>query len=233
MDGTALGVTFYEGSWAPAAAAGTVPQPPLAVTAERPNPLLVAPLPSATAVREERRRVWQVLPTVEEKDPPGWLIGKLIHEAAEAWRFPEPGFDAWVTARARYYGVSDALRRPLLIARVRLLLLRLRESPLFHLIEGAQRRFHEVPYTLPEEGATGVIDLLLEDVTGRWIIIDFKSEPRTGVRFPRDEHVTQIRRYGAAASRLLGVVPALWLCYLDDDGRVEIRKVDAGKAAVR
>ena len=233
LDGTALGVTFYEGSWAPPAAAGAASQPPLAVAAGRPTPLLVAPLSSTTEVRDERRRVWQVLPTVEEKDPPGWLIGKLIHEAAEAWRFPEPGFDAWVAARARYYGVSDAVRLPLLTARVRLLLLRLRESPLFHLIEGARRRFHEVPYVLPEEEVTGVIDLLLEDVTGRWIIIDFKSEPRIGARFPRDEHVTQIRRYGAAASRLLGTVPALWLCYLDDDGRVEIRKVDAGKASAR
>jgi hypothetical protein len=171
-------------------------------------------------------RIWRVAPRTATRWCPAWVIGKLVHAAIAAWRWPdESDFAAWCTAAAHTYGlgsgpqVDDALRR------TRRLLRQLRLHPLYAEMAAADERYHELPYTSPDgEGPYGQIDLLFRRGES-WTLVDFKTDRI------RDEHGhvamvevrgyrEQVARYAAAVEHYLGVSPRCLLCLLDDRGAV-------------
>jgi ATP-dependent helicase/nuclease subunit A len=208
-------------------------------------PPLLAPLTSLAAQIDERtadqervprRRVWSVVPAVEHPRAPAWVIGSLVHEALAAWRFPaeaDPEFWRWGEARARGYGVTDGRQRADAVRRTRLLLLRFRSHALFGEMDGADRRLHEVPYSIVVDGRVerGIIDAVYQR-QGAWTLVEFKTDHVTDqADFARmlaeEDYVGQAQRYATAAETLIGRQPKVVLCMLNYAGAVYVHRVAA------
>jgi len=209
------------------------------VAVSLPPPLLalVAAEPVGTdgrAAEQERdpgQRVWRVVPAAARPRAPAWVVGKLVHAALAAWRFPDgdSAFERWAEGQARSYGLTDADQLADAVCASRKLLLRFKEHPLHAEMAGAGRRVHEVPYSLAtSEGRieNGIIDALyLRDSV--WTIVEFKTDHvRDAAALDRllmeADYLAQAERYAAAVERLLGSRPAVSLCLLDYAGGVHV-----------
>jgi ATP-dependent exoDNAse (exonuclease V) beta subunit len=145
----------------------------------------------------------------------------IVHEALAAWRFPDTEFERWARARARAHGIIDSGELTAAVDQSRLLLARFRNHPRFQEMDSAERRLHEVPYSLMEDGSveSGSIDALyLKD--GIWTIIDFKTRRMPKVKnieslLAKEGYLDQARRYLVAVQRLLGRPPRCFLCLLN------------------
>ena len=198
-------------------------------------PLLQDPLPATelddTENVETPQRVWQVVPTAQRPEAPAWVIGSIVHEALALWRFPEPGFETWVTARAREYGLTDPRQLSHAYTDTERLLGRFIKHPRYQEIRSADRRLHEVPFHLQVNGSmkTGYIDLLYQK-GGIWRLIDFKTdriqdEAALQQVLMEKDYKQQVQSYGAAVQKLMGVNPLLELCWLDYPGDISFTSV--------
>ncbi|HRF47034.1 MAG TPA: UvrD-helicase domain-containing protein [Anaerolineales bacterium] len=157
----------------------------------------------------------------------GLVVGRLVHQALRRWRFPgDAGFENLMVAAARVERLIDTEQAGPHVTRAGLLLERLRADPGWVELNTAQRDgrlHHEVPYFLPGLGA-GAIDLLYQDVSGGWGIVDFKTDVILEGESPEDQvrsgYHAQLRRYIDAVRILLNVVPTARLCWLDHHGNV-------------
>jgi len=230
--------------------AGQVEESPLTLTlspaGERELARLATPSPFALArpygaapageagrdrVPEAPDRVWRVVPRRRGLHAPAWLVGKLVHVGLRLWRFPgEPGLDEALRAAARSAGLADEGQIAGAAAEAARLLARFRRSELCRELEVGERR-HEVPYGLPAD-PWGRIDLLAQRPDGAWWLLDFKTDRLQGeaeLRARVEKYAPQLRRYGQAATALLGQAPRLLLCFLDYEGKVHLQEVDSGQ----
>jgi ATP-dependent helicase/nuclease subunit A len=210
--------------------------PPAAASMPAPDtPLLLDAVQAATApIDETPPRVWRVV--AARRWAPGWVIGKLVHAALAAWRFPgDDGFDAWCRVQARSQGL-DAVQLDHAVRRTRRLLANFRSHPRYAEIDAAEVRRHEVPYALAADAAGGApafgqLDLLFRS-GGQWSVVDFKTDhlhdERARLQLLADGvYQAQIERYLAAMDALLGVRPRGLLCLLDDRGACSVIEVGA------
>jgi ATP-dependent helicase/nuclease subunit A len=207
-----------------------------------PPPLLM-PLPSLGERVDERtadqeriplQRVWRVVPAVQRPRAPAWVIGSLVHEALAAWRFPaglDPDFERWGEARARGYGITDAHQIADAVRRTRQLLVRFQAHALFREMDGAERRLHEVPYSLMEceRVESGIIDALYQ-CDGDWTIVEFKTDrirDQAGLErlLAEEDYVAQAQRYLSATKELLGQPSRFILCLVNYIGTVHIHEI--------
>ncbi len=203
--------------------------------------LLVAPveagrqeLDETLRAREQEpgQRVWRIVPARRRPHAPAWVVGALVHEALAAWRFPDETFAEWVGARARGHGLagSDLLRDA--AYQTATLLRRFQAHPLFREMDGAQRRLHEVPYSLlAADGQVigGIIDALYLH-EGRWTLVEFKSDHiGDEAAFKRvmaeKDYRSQVEGYMAAFEQLLGQQPRAILCLLNYTQTVRLETV--------
>jgi len=109
-------------------------------------------------------------------------------------------------------------------------------------MDSADRRLHEVPYSLVVDGRveSGIIDALyLRE--GIWTIVEFKTDDvRDQTAFEallaEEDYLRQARRYLSAAEQLLGQRPRFILCMLNYAGAVHLEThlvVQAGKDTIR
>jgi ATP-dependent exoDNAse (exonuclease V) beta subunit len=231
LQDAAVRATIYE----PQFAATIMPPPP--TTAEAPlgrptTPPLQEPVTEETfsgeGDEETPQRVWQVVPTTQRPEAPAWVIGSIVHEALALWRFPGSGFDAWVTARAREYGLTDSQQLQHTRAETTRLLRRFQQHPLFEEIEAAEKRLREVPYSYQHKGQTetGYIDLLYP-YAGTWTVVDFKTDRvQDEVALQRllaeKDYKRQLQQYGTAVQQLLGGTSRLMLCFLNYRDEVRV-----------
>jgi len=195
-------------------------------------PVLAHPLPLSVAAKESETpdRVWWVVPPVRgQLRPPAWVVGKLVHIGLRLWRFPgDPGLASFLEAAARQAGLTDEQRLRAALRRARDLLQRLAESPLYAELDAAER-YHEVPYSFASGTALqGRIDLLCRrPASGDWWLLDFKTDELHGEPDPArmDVYRAQLLRYRQAVQTLLGVEPALKLCFLDYNGQVVVKQI--------
>ena len=183
------------------------------------------------------QRVWRVVPVAERPSAPRWVIGSIVHESLAGWRFPDGDeglFERWASARARSYGITDPRELADAVSQSRRLMLLFHRHPLYREMDGAERRLHEVPYSLMNEGEleSGIIDALyLAD--GAWTIVEFKTD-RVGDQadFERllaeTDYAVQAERYVAAVEQLLGERPACVLCWLNWAGGVRVNRAGIG-----
>jgi len=174
------------------------------------------------------QRVWRVVPAVKRPRAPAWVVGSLVHKALAAWCFPKGGgFDRWAEARARGYGLTDRGQLADAVRQSRRLLLRFQAHQLYREMDGADRRLHEVPYSLVVDGhiESGIIDALYSGGQESWRLVEFKTddlrdenELREGV----EKYIPQMRRYARAMESLLGQEPRAMLCFLGYKGGVRI-----------
>jgi ATP-dependent exoDNAse (exonuclease V) beta subunit len=208
-------------------------RPPVRAEQEVSAPLaapLLPPLPPVPTPDAEHRpnRIWRVAPPAEVRWAPAWVVGKLVHAAIAAWRRPEEyDFDAWCQANARSHGLGAGPQVAEALRRVRRILLQFRRHPLFGEIEGAEQRFHELPFTGPDgvdDAHQGQIDLLFRS-RGQWTLVDFKTDrirDERGRAAVESLYRPQVERYAAAVTYFLGVTPRCLLCLLDDQGATNV-----------
>lgn len=162
------------------------------------------------------------------------MVGKLVHAALAAWRFPDGdgAFARWAEAHGRSYGLTDAQQLAGAVRASRKLLLRFKEHPLHAEMANAERRLHEVPYSLVAGNGrleNGIIDALyLRDRV--WTIVEFKTDHvRDAAALERllaeEDYLAQAERYAAAVERLLGSRPQVALCLLDYAGMVHLERL--------
>ena len=199
-------------------------------------PVAVEPLETDGRVAEQERdpgqRVWRVVPGVTRPRAPAWVVGKLVHEALAAWRFPNSDgvFERWAEAHARSYGLTDARQLADAVNESRKLLLRFQAHPLHAEMAGAERRLHEVPYSLVAADGrveSGIIDAIFQRA-GDSTIVEFKTdEVRDAAALERmlaeEDYLAQTERYVTAVEQLLGRRPAVTLCLLDYAGGVHLK----------
>jgi hypothetical protein len=180
------------------------------------------------------QRVWRVVPAVKSSRAPAWVVGSLVHEALAAWRLPDGspspsngvsapahGFERWAQARARGYGIADARQLADAIRQSRRLLLRFQAHALYCQMDQADRRLHEVPYSLEVDGRveSGIVDALyLRE--GTWTIVEFKTDRvKDEADFRRllkeKDYIAQAHRYMVAMEHLVGQRPRCILCMLN------------------
>jgi ATP-dependent exoDNAse (exonuclease V) beta subunit len=234
VEETAVRATVYE----PQVAASVAPPPPPSESlaeARPPAAALQEPLrqddAAETAVSETPPRVWQVVPTAMQPEAPAWVIGSIVHEALALWRFPGPAFAAWVTARARGFGLTDPQQLHHAQTETSRLLRRFQQHSLFQEIAASEKRLHEVPYSYQHNGAveTGRIDLLYWQ-EGAWKLVDFKTdsvrnEAALQQLLAAKDYSQQVRRYGTVVQQHLGVAPQLFLCFLNCGGDVRLAQL--------
>ena len=116
-------------------------------------------------------------------------------------------------------------RRTAAPSRTRLRLLNaIRRSDVFELVVRARAVYREVPFVYQTEDGkrtiNSVIDLLVEDEAGRWLIVDYKTnwlgEGVTPARLrahARRYHV-QMGVYAAAVQKLVGFAPIGYIHYI-------------------
>ena len=175
------------------------------------------------------QRVWQVVPTVKRPRAPAWVIGSIVHEALGAWRFTSDRFAELAEARARECGITDRQQLRHASRESHRLLLRFQAHPLFQEMDGATRRLHEVPYSIPASDRStenGVMDALFMQ-GGVWTIVEFKTDAvRNQTEFERildkTDYLCQAQRYVNAAEQLLGQRPRALLCMLNFGGTVNV-----------
>jgi len=206
-----------------------------------PPPLLGA-IPSGVeridaGVAEQERippqRVWRVVPVAKSPRAPRWVVGSIVHEALAAWRFPDGDaevFGPWAAARARSYGITDACELEDAVTQSRRLLAGFRRHPLYREMDGAERRLHEVPYSLIREGEveSGIIDALYR-ADGGWTIVEFKTDrvqDQAGAErlLAEIDYAAQVARYVTAVEQLLGERPGCVLCWLNWAGGVRVSR---------
>jgi ATP-dependent helicase/nuclease subunit A len=237
---TPVSCTIYEPGFVWEREAQRVEAEAEAETVLLPPPLLepvVAPVERADQDLMDRerippQRVWRVVPVAKRARAPAWVIGSIVHEALAAWRFPDDLFAEWAEARARGYGISDVGELADATRETARLLLRFREHGLYQEMDGAERRLHEVPYSIKDEGVveSGFIDSLYL-ARGKWTIVEFKTDRiRDEAAFESllsgQDYVQQAQRYSRAVRRLLGEEPACLLCMLNWDEGVEVRSLE-------
>jgi ATP-dependent helicase/nuclease subunit A len=184
---------------------------------------------------ERSQRVWRVVPTVERPRAPAWVVGKLVHSALAAWRFPDDRFEAWLEAQARSTGLIDERQLKDAVRETQRLLRRFQEHPLYQAMDRAKQRRHEVPYSLMIDGEleNGIIDALFL-TSATWTIVEFKTdairaEAELEATLIESDYRSQVRRYAEAVKRTHGQEPRAILCWLNYRDGVKITEVEVVK----
>ena len=151
----------------------------------------------------------------------------MVHKAIELWLFPgDSRLIPMLEAAALDAGLASSEERIEAIRRVRELLERFRQHPLWEEINSASERYHEIPYSRLSENRpeTGYMDVLYH-TSGGWQVVDFKTD---SIRSDRERdhlaagYAKQMRRYASAVQALLGQPAEIRICFLDDNGKVVV-----------
>lgn len=211
-------------------AAGTDTMPPLA----RPLPV-TTPVDEIANARPAQQLIqewgdWpEVLPatrrrgTMPESHPEtNTVAGRIVHRALAEWRclsLPAPELERRLAAFAHREGVFATVRQQQAVATAQRILNNLRRDALYQEIKNSSQRHTEVPFSLdvPQGTLHGVIDLLYQDATGRWRLIDWKTEwaSEETVAEQARQYLAQVAIYARAAQQALCAMPEVSLCFLE------------------
>ena len=174
----------------------------------------------------ELERDWRA--TGSRQHAPAVVVGAMVHETIRRWSFPGTAARLnTLDTLALEAGLIDADQRRRAVNEAEKLLMRLEKHPILIEIEGADERYHELPYSRPHPSWTvdsGRIDLLYK-VNGDWMIIDFKTDElrdEEAVHMAVKEYGSQMNRYREAAQQLLDIQPVTSICFLDAMGVIRL-----------
>ena len=216
-------------------------EPPATSAGMTAMPLLAQPLPlvmpaEGTAVTRLAQQLaresgeWPVLQPVVQRQPASRelqpvsraVIDRVVHRALAEWRclsLPAPELERRLAAYVRREGIIAADAQQRIVAAAQRIVDNLRDDSLYQEIEDARQRYSEVPFAL--ETASGslhaVIDLLYQNATGAWRLIEWKTERTSDERVTEQAHhyLTQVAVYRRAVQQALSVTPQVSLCFLD------------------
>ncbi|MBN1536888.1 MAG: UvrD-helicase domain-containing protein [Anaerolineales bacterium] len=202
--------------------------PPLAMPVPvrpQPQPVAVTRLEALLGREDDEPTVfhpafWSNERPTRTRRAPGYLIGNIVHRALAHWgclEYPEGQLLRQLENYARREGVfSNALVDA--VQRSYQMLQNLKAHGIYQDIQNAQRRYHEMPFTLSSGAGIlhGIFDLLYQDKTEAWHLLDWKTEwtPRSEIEENAQNHLTQMAAYARAVNHNLGVMPSVCLCFL-------------------
>lgn len=141
--------------------------------------------------------------------------GELFHAAIRQWCFPgDPHFENLLRAASANFNLPTSVSE-----RVRNLLERVRADARWREMNDAPVRRQELPFTFANADLTlrGVMDLMYQTPTGKWHIVDFKTDDvnqAQAAQLTRSKYHAQLLRYLAAA-RHIGLEAEGWVCFVD------------------
>ncbi len=152
---------------------------------------------------------------------PGYLIGNIVHRALAHWdclSYSDQKLFELLENFAQREGVfPSAIVHAVKTAHW--MLGNVQNHPLYQDMSAAETRHHEMPFTISSSFGLlhGVIDLLYQDESDNWHLIDWKTEwaPEDTLKENAKEHLTQMATYSRAVQSELGIVPKVSLCYLN------------------
>ncbi len=167
--------------------------------------------------------IWANQRAAKSTRAPGYLIGNIVHRALAHWdclAYSEGDLFHLLESYARREGVFshalvDAVQRSYQMLR------NLKDHHIYQDIQNAQRRYHELTFTLSAEIGIlhGIIDLLYQDQSGAWHLLDWKTEwtPKADIEENAKQYLVQMAAYAQAAQRTLQAQPDVVLCFLYPD----------------
>lgn len=178
---------------------------------------------------EDMRRIWRATETMLYVPPS--VIGQMVHKVLELW-LPgdDPRLIPLLESLALNAGLASQEQRTEAVRRVRELIERFCAHPLRPEIDSAETRQHEMPYQrmVGEHAETGYIDLLYR-YQDKWHVIDFKTDSiRDTTTRNRliSQYASQVSRYEKAVEILLGQIPLVHICFLDDHESVNLVQIN-------
>lgn len=171
---------------------------------------------------------------------PSALVGSAVHELlenpdalgdeAEVERF----LDRWRTRLGSAYSAAEIRR---MSRRIEKSIEGVRKSRLPERLASAGRVFSEKRFHVVEQGrlVTGIIDKLFQEGNGRWVVVDFKTTPRTEPEASRGivekGYRLQVQLYLWAVSRVLETTNLAGRLLFTEAGTLRPVAFDAGVAA--
>lgn len=156
------------------------------------------------------------------KRAPRYLVGNLTHQALIDWDSlgaPPEILRTKLEAWAERYGITESDVKDHTIGQVQVALQSLQGTRLFQDIATALERHAEVPFSLDTSVGTlhGVIDLLFQDRSGTWRLVDWKTEPVGREQTLADAaqpYLLQMAVYARAVEQILSIRPRIEICFL-------------------
>ncbi len=152
---------------------------------------------------------------------PGYLIGNILHRVLAHWDclgYSEGDLLRLLENYARREGVfnhtlADAVQRSYQMVT------NFKKHEIYLEIQHARQRFHELTVLLSEDVGVlhGVIDLLYQDQSGNWHLIDWKTEwaPKSEIEENAQQYLVQMAAYARAIYKNLHTQPRAQLCFLN------------------
>ncbi|MFO7942750.1 MAG: UvrD-helicase domain-containing protein [Anaerolineales bacterium] len=180
--------------------------------------------------RERERQVWRVVPDQAYKRAPSWLVGNLVHWALAAWFFPDhqgKDFGSWAREKAYNSGLIEESIVDIAVQNTREILERFQESVLYRKMNGAEKRVHEIPFSVPGKGGDfeqGVIDALYQEGE-TWVLVEYKTDKvidrhHLDELLQQGDYINQVGRYIKAVEVMFNQRPQPVLCFLNYKGSV-------------
>jgi ATP-dependent exoDNAse (exonuclease V) beta subunit len=165
--------------------------------------------------------LWSIERERDSNRAPSYLIGNIVHRVFAHWdclTYSEGELLHLIENYARREGVFtqalvDTVQRSYQMA------VNFRIHPIYEEIQNAKQRHQEVTVILSEEVGLlhGIIDLLYEDRSGTWHIIDWKTEwtPKSEIENNAQQYLLQMSAYAQAIQKKLQTRPQVSLCFLN------------------
>lgn len=89
------------------------------------------------------------------------------------------------------------------------------KTKIFSEIKNARRVYRELPFILNQRHGVihGIIDLLIQDSSGSWQVIDYKTAEGSDEKVETSGYLAQLKLYGHAIHKIMGVYPAKGILY--------------------
>ncbi|MBK8024381.1 MAG: UvrD-helicase domain-containing protein [Chloroflexi bacterium] len=171
------------------------------------------------------------------------LVGEIVHRAIQ-YGIPDGRADVprLLGGYAWEMGVVDDAECNSMVAEAADLLDRVRRREVFAWLEASREAgrqvYRELPFvfTTPDRTIHGIIDMLIERADGTWAVVDFKTSlvAPAGAPPPSYERVAaharryhiQVGVYALAVEAQLGVLPAVYLDYIQHNTLVPVAEAD-------
>ncbi|HLD50043.1 MAG TPA: UvrD-helicase domain-containing protein [bacterium] len=88
-------------------------------------------------------------------------------------------------------------------------------TPVFERLQGARKVYRELPFVINQRHGRveGVIDVLFQDGTGHWHVLDYKTSVGDAAKAKEAGYELQIGIYAFAASKILKITPKTGIVY--------------------
>ncbi len=137
-------------------------------------------------------------------------FGTAVHRVLELLDFSDPAADLRKLVQEACAGMTKEKE-----VEAAGIVERFRASPLFDRLKRAQKIYREIPFVINQRHGRveGVIDVLFQDGTGHWHVLDYKTSAGDAAKAKEAGYELQIGIYAFAARKILKITPKTGIVY--------------------